>query len=49
MRDKAWGPAYLRFGLQLSSDIDHDTEWTTQINRTRRSINALGVEWRNEL
>lgn len=47
--EKAWGPTYLAFGLYLSSDFSNDTDWGILINLTRRSINGLGAEWRNEL
>jgi len=49
VREKAWGPLYLAFGLRLQSDFEKDADWTILVNVTRRSLNALGAEWRNEL
>ena len=43
------GPLYMAVGLNLQSDFEQDTEWNILLNLTRRSINALGAEWRNEL
>jgi NTE family protein len=49
MLEKAWGPLYLALGLHLRSDFENDTSWGVLLNLTRRSINRLGAEWRNEL
>ena len=43
------GPLYLAVGLNLRSDFDYDSDWNILLNVTRRSVNALGAEWRNEL
>ena len=43
------GPLYLAVGLNLRSDFQQDTDWNVLLNLTRRSINALGAQWRNEL
>ena len=48
VREKSWGPLYLSYGLNLRSDFEKDAEWAMLLNVTRRSLNALGAEWRNE-
>ena len=49
VKEKAWGPLYLGVGLNLKSDFEKDTDWAMLVNVTRRSLNALGAEWRNDL
>ncbi len=49
IKEKAWGPTYLAFGLRLQSDFENDADWNMLLNITRRSLNALGAEWRNEI
>ncbi len=46
--EKPAGPLYLNVGLNLRSDFRNDSDWNLLINLTRRSINSLGAEWRNE-
>jgi NTE family protein len=46
--EKPWGPTYFKYGLQLSTDFDHDADWAMLLNVTRMSLNPLGAEWRNE-
>ena len=48
VKEKNWGPLYLGLGLNLRSDFEQDAEWAMLLNVTRRSLNALGAEWRNE-
>ena len=48
VKEKSWGPLYLAVGLNLRSDFEQDAEWALLVNVTRRSLNALGAEWRNE-
>ncbi len=47
--EKPWGPLYFKYGLNLRSDFENDTEWAMLLNLTRMSVNSLGAEWRNEL
>ncbi|MEM1177380.1 MAG: patatin-like phospholipase family protein [Acidobacteriota bacterium] len=47
LRDKSWGPNYLRFGLQLEADQDGEA-LTVTTNYTATRLNALGAEWRND-
>lgn len=49
LKEKPWGPLYLKYGLVLQSDFDKDAEWAMLLNVTRMSLNELGAEWRNEL
>lgn len=49
VKEKSWGPLYLAVGLNLRSDFERDAEWALLVNVTRRSLNALGAEWRNEI
>jgi NTE family protein len=48
-REKPWGPTYLQFGLNASSDFGEDTAFTVLGNLTRRHINGRGAEWRTDL
>lgn len=47
--EKPWGPTYLRFGLNASSDFSEDATFTLLGNVTRRHINARGAEWRSDV
>jgi len=49
VKEKSWGPLYLALGLNLRSDFEQDAEWAMLLNVTRRSLNSLGAEWRNEI
>jgi NTE family protein len=49
LKEKAWGPTYFKYGLQLRSDFEQDADWRMLINFTSMSLNQLGAEWRNEL
>ena len=49
VKEKSWGPLYLALGLNLRSDFEQDAQWALLVNVTRRSLNALGAEWRNEI
>ncbi len=44
VREKAWGPGYLHFGLRLESNLDDESLWQVLLNYTRTRINALGAE-----
>ena len=43
--EKYWGPGYLRFGLRLEADGDHNADWSMLLNYSRRQLNALGGEF----
>jgi len=49
MREKAWGPTYLRVGLGIQADLEGSSDLSVlaAINRTR--INPLGAEWKTEI
>ena len=49
VQEKSWGPLYLKYGLQMRSDFDADSDWAMLVDVTRMSLNARGAEWRNEL
>src|SRR5437867_2447613 len=49
LKDKPWGPTYVRFGLNLSDDLRGDSTYGVLINVTQTRINALGAEWRNDI
>lgn len=49
VKEKSWGPLYLKYGLQLRGDFETDAHWAMLLNVTRMSVNRLGAEWRNEL
>ncbi|QJR09641.1 hypothetical protein DSM104443_00690 [Usitatibacter rugosus] len=42
--EKAWGPDYLRFGLNLSSDF-HDATFNIRALYRRTWLNSYGAEW----
>lgn len=44
--ERARGPAYLRFGLRLSSDFEGEGRFNLLGSYTRSWINSLGAEWR---
>lgn len=48
--EKAWGPNYLNFGLQLYSTVGSDSESRFNLLGAYRAtwLNSLGAEWRNE-
>jgi len=48
VQEKSWGPNYFRFGLNLSTDFKGQGEFNFVANHTRRWINSLGAELRNE-
>ncbi len=49
VQEKSWGPNYFRFGLNLDTDFRGVGEFNFVGNHTRRWVNSLGAEWRNEL
>ena len=49
VQEKSWGQNYFRFGLNLGTDFRGVGEFNFIGNHTRRWVNSLGAEWRNEL
>jgi NTE family protein len=47
--EKSWGPNFLRFGVNLSSDLQGETFFNFLIGHKRTWINSLGAQWVNEL
>ena len=45
---KSWGPSYLKFGVNLEDNLNGSSNYNFGINYTRRALNELGGEWRNE-
>ncbi len=48
VQEKSWGPNYFRFGLNLGTDFKGQGEFNFVANHTRRWVNSLGAEFRNE-
>lgn len=46
--EKAWGPTYVRFGLDAFTDFGSDSTLTLLGNVTRRQLNTRGAEWRTD-
>jgi NTE family protein len=49
LREKPWGPTYLRFGLRVEDDLQGDGSYTVTVNHAHTRINALGAEWRTDV
>jgi NTE family protein len=47
--EKSWGPNYLRFGLNLSSDFEGSAFFNLVASHRATWLNPLGAEWRNDL
>jgi NTE family protein len=45
-REKHWGPAFLQFGLESSSDMDGNGTFDLGVLYSRGAVNALNGEWR---
>jgi len=45
---KSWGPSYLKFGVNLEDNLNGSSNYNFGVNYTRRALNELGGEWRNE-
>jgi len=45
--EKPWGPNYLLFDVNLSTDMKGDTGFGLRMDYEKRWLNALGGEWRN--
>ena len=43
--EKSWGPDYLRFGLNLSSDFRTDSRYNVRALYRRTWLDPLGAEW----
>lgn len=47
--EKSWGPDYLKFGLNMSSDANGNSGYRLQIGHRRPWIDSSGTEWRSDL
>jgi NTE family protein len=43
--EKDWGPSYVRFGINLESDLEGSNKYNVAASYTRTPINASGGEW----
>jgi NTE family protein len=48
-REKSWGPNYLRFGMDLSTDFDGESSFTLLADHRATWLNERGLEWRNRV
>ena len=48
VKEKNWGPDYLKFGLKVADDFDSDTRISVLARHHRYNINRLGGEWIND-
>ena len=47
--EKPWGPDYLMFDLNLSTDFKGDTAWGIRVDYEKRWLNRLGGEFRSSV
>jgi NTE family protein len=47
--EKPWGPDYVTFDLNLSTDFKGDTPWGIRVDYEKRWLNALGGEFRTSV
>lgn len=47
--EKPWGPDYLMFDLNLSTDFRGDTAWGIRVDYEKRWLNRLGGEFRSSV
>jgi NTE family protein len=47
--EKPWGPDYLTFDLNLSTDFKGDTQWGIRVDYEKRWLNSLGGEFRTSV
>jgi NTE family protein len=49
LRENAWGPNYLRVGLDLRTDFQGQGAFNLRISHNRHWLNESGAEWRNRV
>lgn len=49
VKEKPWGPNFLRFNLGLRDDLDGGASYTFVANYTATLVNKLGAEWRTDV
>ena len=47
VKEKPWGPDYLRFGLNLATDFSAGSSYNILLEHRKSNMNRLGAEWRN--
>jgi NTE family protein len=47
--EKPWGPDYINFDLNLSTDFKGDTQWGIRLDYEKRWLNSLGGEFRSSV
>jgi len=47
VKEKPWGPDYLRFGLNLNTDFSAGSSYNILVEHRKSNMNRLGAEWRN--
>jgi NTE family protein len=47
VRERGWGPNYLRFGMALADDFDGNDSFNLAVAYSRTLVNSLGGEWRS--
>lgn len=48
IKEKNWGPDYLKFGLKIADDFDSNTRISVLARHNRYNINSLGGQWIND-
>ncbi len=46
VKQKSWGPGYLKFGLAVESDLEGDSDFRAIAHYRRPGLNRLGAEWK---
>lgn len=49
LKEKSWGPNYVRFGLTMSDDSKANSSHSLRVSHTRTFLNRLGGEWKNQI
>lgn len=49
VKEKQWGPDYLKFGLKVADDFDSNTRISLLVRHHRYNINSKGGHWVNDL
>lgn len=49
LRENAWGPNYLRVGLDLRTDFQGEGAFNLRISHNRHWLSESGAEWRNRV
>lgn len=49
VREKAWGPHYLKFGLNVMEDFEGGSAYDLLFNHTLTNVNDLAGEWKTDV